>query len=125
MSFIFSNISHSFNQEFSAILQEIGYKITQDFFINNHEFIACSFVGIIFKSREVSILSFIQIGFIQIKKSIKNIKKARRKFIKIHASIIIACCQLVLFARLYDELFSSSNLSISSFSCFQIFSPDL
>jgi len=61
---------------------------------------ACSRVGIVFNFRLVSIFVFIQIGFIQIKNSIKNIKNAKTKFIKTQASIIIACSILFLFAKL-------------------------
>jgi len=99
-SFIFIKISPSFIQLFSAILHSTGDKIIQGFFIISPESIACFKVGIVFNPRLVSIFVFIQIGFIQIKKSIKNIKKAKIKFIKTQASIIIACSQLFLFAKL-------------------------
>jgi len=68
MSFIFSNISHSFNQEFSAILQEIGYKITQDFFINNHEFIACSFVELFLNQEKFLSYHLFKLALFKLKK---------------------------------------------------------
>jgi hypothetical protein len=102
--------------DFSAILHFIGLSTNHSFFINNHDFIACSYVGISFNSRFVSIFVFIQIGFIQVKNNIENIIVANRKFIKTQASIIIDCCQAGLFIKLYDALFSFSFINIIFFS---------
>jgi hypothetical protein len=62
--------------------------------------IACFIVGISFKSRFVSILSFIQIGLTPIKNSEKNIKKANKKFIKIPAKITMICFHVGFLERL-------------------------
>jgi hypothetical protein len=97
---ILINISHCLIHDFSAILHFNGLIITQGFFINNPDLIACSYVGISFKSRLVSIFVFIQRGFIQMKNSIEKIVIANKKFIKTQANIIIACCHAGLFIRL-------------------------
>jgi hypothetical protein len=54
-SFIFRIISHFSIQLFSAKLQETGDRIIQGFFSKIQLFMACSRVGISFKSREVFI----------------------------------------------------------------------
>jgi hypothetical protein len=86
-------MSPVFNHDFSAILHSTGFKISQGFLIKIPASIACLYVGTNFNSKFVSILSFIQIGFNQIKNNTKNIKNAKTKFIKTQASIMIACCQ--------------------------------
>jgi hypothetical protein len=75
----------------SAILHSTGLSKTPGLFKRNQSDIACSYVGIIFTFKSVSILVLIQIGFTHIIKSIENIIAARRKFINTHQSIIIAC----------------------------------
>jgi hypothetical protein len=117
------NISQFKIHDFSAILQVNGDICIFDF-ISQTSF-ACSYVGIIFTSRFVSILVFIQIGFTQIKNSIENIKIAKTKFIKIPASITIDCCQIGFVIRLSLDLLSSSFLRTSSFSSLFSFSFSL
>ncbi|MDP2396200.1 MAG: hypothetical protein Q8M44_04995, partial [bacterium] len=103
-------ISHCFIQAFSEILHSSGESTNQFSFDNNQDFIDCSYVGISFKSRLVSIFVFIQIGLTHIKNNIVKINDASKKFIKTQARIMIACCQAGLFIRLYPALFSF-NLS--------------
>jgi hypothetical protein len=85
---------------FSAILHSTGLIITPGFLIKSHDSIACSYVGISFKSRLVSIFVFIHSGLTQIKNSIEKMIAASKKFIKTQAKIIIACCQEGLFIKL-------------------------
>gem|GEM_PF-1438531 len=58
-----------------------------------HSLRACSKLGISFISRFVLMVSFIPIGFIQVKKSKERRIIAKIKFIPTHPRIIRACCQ--------------------------------
>jgi hypothetical protein len=116
MEFISVKISDSLIHAFSAILHSTGNNTIQEFFINNHDSNACSYVGIIFNSRSVSIFVFIQIGFIQIKNKIVKITNANTKFIKTHARIIIICFQADLFTKAFLSFLSFNNSLLSHLS---------
>ena len=109
------NISHFCIHDFSASDHSTGESITHHLSISNHDSSACSTVGIILFSSEVSILVLIAIGFTQTKKSTEKTMIASKKFIKTHPSKMILFWIYVLFIRASGSFLSSSSFGSSHF----------